>query len=98
MIFRIARLRRAIERRHHCNARHVGSRIIVEQLPQGGVWRGQVDVFDLTGHPQAERCYAWLDEGPGRTTCKIRLKVPPVRSAQTAVRASLTRRTKNRAV
>jgi hypothetical protein len=23
------------------------------------VWAGEVEVFDLVGHPKAKRCYAW---------------------------------------
>jgi len=35
---------------------------------QGEVrWQGFVAVFDLAGHPEAERCYAWPDMPPGST-------------------------------
>ena len=35
---------------------------------QGEVnWQGFVAVFDLAGHPDAERCYAWPEMQPGST-------------------------------
>lgn len=86
----IVRLRRAIARRHRCRAEYSSSRVIVEQLPYGrGIWRGVVGVFDLTGHPEATRCYAWIDDLDGESTCFTQLKLPPVTSAQTAVRRAL---------
>jgi len=36
---------------------------------QGEVnWQGFVAIFDLAGHPEAERCYAWPDMDPGTCT------------------------------
>lgn len=92
MLFRIARLKLVIERKHRCHARHVGVRTIVESLPDGSVWRGRVDVFDLIGQPQTNRCYAWTEQRGERLLSFTRLKVPPVQSAQMAVRAVLARR------
>lgn len=92
MLFRIARLKLVIERKHRCHARHVGVRTIVESLPDGTIWRGMVDVFDLMGQPLSDRCYAWTEQRGGRLLSFTRLKSPPVRSAQTAVRAVLARR------
>lgn len=61
------------------------------------VWQGQVEVFDLTGHPKAKRCYAWShregknDEGERFVAV---LEIPPVGSARTAVQASIMADTK----
>lgn len=93
MPFRVSRLKRALEQTHHCSATHAGSRVIVERLPDGGLWRGLVEAFDLAGHPTADRGYAWLEQRGNRTVCVTRLKAPPVRSAQAAVRAEFARRT-----
>lgn len=49
------------------------------------VWHGEVLVFELAGHPEADRCYAW--EVDGRVTAV--LGVGPVDSAVKAVRASI---------
>ena len=92
MLFRVSRLKLLIERKHRCHARHVGVRTIVEPLPDGSTWRGTVDVFDLMGQPLADRCYAWIEQRGDRSLSFTRLKIPPVRSAQTAVRAALARR------
>jgi hypothetical protein len=32
----------------------------VKEIFQGRTsWDGEVEVFDITGHPRAKRCYAW---------------------------------------
>lgn len=39
---------------------------------QGEVnWQGFVAIFDLAGHPYAERCYAWPDMPPGCTSWRF---------------------------
>ncbi len=56
------------------------------------VWRGEVEVFDLTGHPRANRAYGWSHlDGPKdeRERFVTVLEIPPVESAETAVRASI---------
>lgn len=88
MIFRIARLKHTIRRKYKCHAEHVDSRLVVERV-NGGVWRGQVEVFELIGHPQVGRCYGWFEERGGKLICRTKLKVPPVTSAQRAVRVAL---------
>lgn len=62
-------------------------------------WEGEVEVFDLHGHPKAKRAYAWShregsnDEGERFVTV---LEIPPVVSAITAVRASIMSDAKKR--
>lgn len=92
MLFRIPRLKLAVERNHRCRATHIGTRVIVESLPDGSIWRGPVEVFEITGHPQTNRCYAWDEQRRVRNVCFTRLKIPPVESAQAAVRVVLARR------
>jgi len=89
--FRIRRLKRAVERNHRCKAEHAGSRVIVEPLPDGSIWRGLIEVFDVAGQAQADRCYAWVEQRGLRSVCVTRLKTQPVTSAQAAVRRSLAR-------
>jgi hypothetical protein len=58
-------------------------------------WEGVVEVFDITGHPKAKRCYAWVHNALNFETGKDEdqfvtvLEIPPVDSPQTAVRASI---------
>ena len=88
---RIDNLRDAIQIGHHCRAEHVASTLIVERLPNGAIWRGPVEVFDIIGHPEAKRCYAWSQSAATQESPVIVLEIAPVRSAQTAVRTAFVR-------
>ena len=63
------------------------------------VWQGEVEVFDLNGHPKAKRAYAWSHR-EGKNDAGERfvavLELPPVISPETAVRASIVSDSKNR--
>jgi hypothetical protein len=88
----IDRVKLAVERLHDCGAIHRDT-VPVHELFQGKtVWRGDVEVFDLFGHPKAQRAYAWSHrEGPkdeGERFVAV-LEIPPVVSAATAVRVSI---------
>jgi hypothetical protein len=55
----LERLKLAVEQLHGCSAAHV-STVPVREVFQGNtVSQGEVEVFDLTGHLKAKRCYAW---------------------------------------
>ena len=88
-VFRIRRLKHAVAIEHECRAEHAGSQVVVERAPDGAIWRGRVDIFDLSGHPQATRCYAWLEEAGETSICRTMLCAGPVESAQTALRVAL---------
>ena len=75
----------AISATHDAAAKLAERVSVVETFEGAEVWRGEVLVFDLQGHPSASRCYCW--EVDGRVTAV--LEVPPVRSAVDAVRASI---------
>lgn len=61
----LAEYKRAIKHLLGCHA--VFKRFAPVNL-QGEVNRkGLVAIFDLAGHPYAERCYAWPDTAPGAT-------------------------------
>src|SRR5262249_32695793 len=49
----------AIERQHGCRATFIGSVPVLETFQGATIWNGLVHVFRLTGHPTADRCYAW---------------------------------------
>jgi hypothetical protein len=65
------------------------------EMFQGEVaWEGVVQVFWVYRHPRARHAYAWsheTDEG-GRRYVAV-LGIPPVNSAQDAVRASIAAET-----
>jgi hypothetical protein len=53
---------------------------------------GVVEAFELTGHPHAKHCYAWSYEyeNKGEPQYVMVLELPPVDSAETAVKIALT--------
>ena len=64
---------------------------VVEEFQVETIWQGDVEVFDLSGHPKATRGYGWgyttTDSGGQRYFTVLEL--PPVDSPQTAVKAAI---------
>lgn len=81
-----------VEHLHKCSARHCATVPVHEVFKGQTVWQGEVEVFDLTGHPKAKRAYGWSHlDGPndqGERFVTV-LEIPPVESPETAVRASI---------
>jgi hypothetical protein len=77
---------------HNCSAAWRESVPVHEVFRGQTVWKGEVEVFDLVGHPKAKRAYGWShpdgknDQGERFVTV---LELPPVTSPITAVRASI---------
>jgi len=88
----IARVQVAIMQLHNCGATWTKSVPVHEVFQGQTVWKGEVEVFDLTGHPKAKRAYGWSHpEGPddkGERFVTV-LEIPPVESAEIAVRVSI---------
>lgn len=80
----------AIRHLHSCESTWVESVPVVETFQGKTVWDGEVQVFDLVGHPKTKRAYAWSypTEGAKRRFVAV-LGVGPVVDAATAVRASI---------
>jgi hypothetical protein len=77
---------------HGVASRHVESVPVTETLKGQTVWEGVVEVFELTGHPQASRVYAWSHDTGDPDKPKrhvILLHIAPVLSATMAVRAAI---------
>jgi hypothetical protein len=54
--------------------------------------KGQVEVFDLTGHPKAKRAFGWSHPENANGTGERFVadpEIPPVYSAQTAVKMAI---------
>ena len=88
---RIDDLKSLIEHQEKCRAKHIESAVIHERFEGMRVWDGVVETFQLEGHPKTKRAYAWVipasqGEEPKYT---IVLGVPPVNSAQDAVKAAV---------
>jgi len=78
-------------------ALHGGSALWLETVPvkevfRGEVaWEGAVEVFGLSGHPTANRCFAWgvrRDDDKGYEVTAV-LAVPPILTPQAAVKAAI---------
>jgi hypothetical protein len=88
----LARVQMAVSQLANCGAVWRETVPIHEVFQGQTVWQGEVEVFDLHGHPKAKCAYAWShregknDEGERFVTV---LEIPPVVSPITAVRASI---------
>ena len=75
---------------HACDSHWVESVPVHEKHEGKTVWEGEVQVFDLIGHPRAGRAYAWSYATEG---AKLRfvavLGLPPVVDARTALQAAI---------
>jgi hypothetical protein len=91
------RLQVAIQELHKCGAVWRETVPVHEVFRGQTVWQGEVEIFDLSGHPKAKRCYAWShQEGPigqGERFVTV-LEIPPVTSAKTAVQAAIVNQSK----
>lgn len=88
----IERLKQVIFHLHKSDSQHVES-VQVEEIFRGKrIWKGVVEVFTLTNHPKAKRCFAWSHpEGPddkGERFVTL-LEIPPVSSPETAVKIAI---------
>jgi hypothetical protein len=84
----IERLEQVIVHLHKADPKHVGS-VPVEEIFKGKtLWKGDVEVFDLTGHPKAKRCYGWTYGEPEQFITILEL--PPVTDAQSAVKVGVS--------
>jgi hypothetical protein len=93
----IERLQMVINQLHGCVSKWVEAVPVHEVFEGQTVWQGDVEVFDLTGHPKAKRAYAWshLDGAKDEQTRFVAvLEIPPVVSAETAVRVQIIKDTK----
>lgn len=96
----IHELRDVIHKLHGAEATYVQSVSVTETHNGETLWDGVVEVFDLIGHPKANRIYAWShdtdDPQCPRQHITV-LHIPPVISPQTAVKAVIVREYKSRA-
>ena len=88
----IAEIQAAFLRLHGCEAIYLETVPVVEEFQGQTIWQGDVEVFELEGHPKATRGYGWShvtgEHDQGRRYFTI-LELPPVDSPQTAVKAAI---------
>lgn len=93
----IEELRDAIRHLHSGEATHVESVPVKETFQGKTIWEGVVEVFDLRGHPKADRVYAWSHDtdDPQRKRHVAVLHIHPVTSPLMAVRAAIREEIRN---
>jgi hypothetical protein len=92
----IERLQQVIQHLHGCGAAWVKSVPVHEVFRGKTVWQGDVEVFTLTGHPKVKRCYGWSYGEPEEFITIMEL--PPVKSAQDAVKVGVAYQVKQKSV
>lgn len=88
----IDELRAVIRRLHGVESTHVKSVPVKETFHGKTVWEGIVEIFELQGHPKATHAYAWSHQtdDPNKPKRHVAvLRIPPVTSPETAVRAAI---------
>ncbi len=94
----IERLQNAIRDLHGCESQYLETVPVTETFQGKTVWQGDVEVFEIRGHPEATHAYVWshrAGKGDKETRYITVLNVPPVDSPQTAVKAAVMSEIKN---
>jgi hypothetical protein len=89
---RIEQIRSAVEETERCRATHIQSFLVKERLAEDTPVEIMVETFELHNHPKTKRVYAWqrwLDGKKGEPKYTIMLGIPPVNSANDAVKAMI---------
>lgn len=55
----IEELQAAILKLHGCTATYLETVAVTETFQGETIWQGEVEVFEIEGHPKAKRAYAW---------------------------------------
>jgi hypothetical protein len=83
-------LQSAIQQLHNCEAAHLKTVFVDEKFQGTVIWRGDIEVFELKGHPKAQRCFAWFHSEPGKGVRPVALLERwPIISPQAAIRFAI---------
>lgn len=87
----IAHLQLVVESMHSCRTTLAQTVPVRETFKSKPVWEGIVHVFDLEGHPQATRAYAWSSpiEGSDKRRFFAVLHLGAIKAPLDAVRAAI---------
>jgi hypothetical protein len=88
----IDEIKQAVEITAECKADHFETVAVVEIFRQQIVWEGAVEVFNLKGHAKAKRAYGWAYKDGEENRFVAVLEIPPVDSANTAVRLAIAQK------
>jgi hypothetical protein len=88
-------LKKAIRETQGCDSYWLESVKVGEHFQGQSTWDTTVDVFALVKHAKAKLAYAWMIYRKGeQDTTAVVLGLPPVASAQDAVRVAMARKAK----
>ena len=82
-------LKKAIKATHGCESLHIESVAVKEVFEDQTAWETKVEVFDLVGHRQAKRAYAWSHRDGNQNKTFAVLEIPPVDSPESAVKVAI---------
>jgi hypothetical protein len=87
-------LQTAVQQLLKCEALHEKTVFVDEKFEGKTIWQGEITVFELRGHPKAEKCYAWFHYPAGAAdgapdSLVALLNRWPVDSPQAAVRFAI---------
>jgi len=86
----IDNLMEAITAMHDCRCSHFGAEHVCEVYGGETVWDGNVEIFELQGHPTAKIAYGWAWDGEeGEPEYIGILKTPPIKTARDALKAAI---------
>jgi len=85
----VEHLQKAIKRTFGLESKHVETVEVMETFRGQVLFDGDVEVFDVTGNPDAKRAYAWAKDIETGSNSTVVLERPPIKSALDAVRAAI---------
>ena len=84
----IQHLLQVVSREHECEAQHLETVPVLKRRKGKTLWKGNVEVFRLKGHPKAKRAYAWAPNEQADKAVSV-LESGAVTSPDTAVQTTL---------
>ena len=86
----LSKLKDAVTVMHACDCSHSSTARVHESFEGETVWKGTVEIFELHGHPKAQRAYAWsYEDDNGALQHVAVLEIPPVANARDAVQVAI---------
>jgi hypothetical protein len=83
-------LQSTIRQLHRCEAVHEKTVFVDEKFQGSAIWKGDIEVFNLIGHPKAQRCFAWFHAESGKGVRPVALLERwPIVSPQAAIRFAI---------
>jgi hypothetical protein len=94
----IEELQDVIRQRYSADSRHLETVPIKETLHGKTIWEGNVEVFELIGHPKASKVFAWAyaTENPKKPRHVTVLNLGPISSPLYAVRYAILEEAKSK--